>query len=146
MIKILVIHGPNLNLLGSREQLIYGYNSLDDINISIKHLAKELLVSVDIFQSNHEGSLIDTIQSSINEYNGIVINPGGYTHTSIAIRDAIKAINLPAIEVHLTNIYSREDFRHKSYITPVCIGQICGFGADSYLLGLRAIVNFVQNS
>ena len=145
MINILVIHGPNLNLLGKREPQIYGYKTLEDINLSINQLAKELKVNANIYQSNHEGAIIDKIHSTINEYDGIIINPGSYTHTSIAISDAIKAVNIPTVEVHLTNIYSRDEFRHKSYIAPVCIGQICGFGTDSYLLGLKAIVNFIQN-
>ena len=146
MIKIITVHGPNLNLLGKREKSIYGEKSLEDINNQIMQLAEELGIYVETFQSNHEGSIIDKIHSSINEFDGILINPGGYTHTSVAIRDAIKAVQLPAIEVHLSNIHARENFRHNSYISPVCIGQICGLGVDSYLLGLRGLVSYIQNA
>jgi len=135
--KILVIHGPNLNLLGSRETGIYGNQSLDEINSSLRELAKELCVELTIHQSNHEGEIVDFIQNS-NDCSAILINPAAYTHTSIAIRDAIAAVNKPAIEVHLSNIYEREEFRQKSLIAPEVSGQISGFGAQSYLLGLRA--------
>lgn len=135
--KVLVIHGPNLNLLGKREMEIYGNQTLEEINNSLKVLAKELGFKLIIRQSNHEGEIVDLIQKS-RAYTAIIINPAAYTHTSIAIRDAIAAIDIPTIEVHLSNIYSRERFRQKSLIAPVACGQISGFGAQSYLLALRA--------
>jgi 3-dehydroquinate dehydratase-2 len=141
--KILVIHGPNLNLLGKRETSIYGNLTLEDINNSIKGLAKELEVEVSVRQSNHEGEIVDMIQNS-GDFDAIVINPAAYTHTSVAIRDAIAAVNIPAIEVHISNIHQREEFRHRSLIAPVVSGQISGFGPDSYLLGLRAAVSIVN--
>ena len=141
--KILVIHGPNLNLLGKREADIYGTNTLDDINTMLKQLAKELKVELDIKQSNHEGEIVDIIQNSKN-YDALVINPAAYTHTSIAIRDAIAAVEIPAVEVHLSNIHKREEFRQKSLIAPVAYGQISGFGYESYLLGLRAAVSITN--
>ncbi len=145
--KILVIHGPNLNLLGTRETDIYGGQTLNEINDSLKKLAKELGINLAIQQSNHEGEIVDFIQNT-KEYNAILINPAAYTHTSIAIRDAIAAVNIPAVEVHLSNIHEREEFRQKSLIAPEAIGQISGFGPQSYLLGLRAaayIVNAKKN-
>lgn len=138
--KILVLHGPNLNLLGTREPDVYGTLSLSDINSAICRLSDELGCSVEIAQSNSEGELIDRIQSAINVFDGIIINPGGYTHTSVAIRDALSAVSLPTVEVHLSNIHSREAFRAHSFIAPIAVGQICGFGMDSYLLGVRALV------
>lgn len=141
--KILVIHGPNLNLLGKREADIYGTNTLDDINAMLKQLAKELKVELDIKQSNHEGEIVDIIQNSKN-YDALVINPAAYTHTSVAIRDAIAAVEIPAVEVHLSNIHKREEFRQKSLIAPVAYGQISGFGYESYLLGLRAAVSITN--
>ena len=146
MEKILIIHGPNLNMLGKREVHIYGKIGLADINRAMEEIAKELEVELDIFQSNSEGVLIDRIQEASGRYNGIVINPGGYTHTSIALRDAIVASGLPAVEVHMSNIYKREEFRHHSFIAGVAVGQIAGFGMNSYLLGLRAIVDFLRES
>jgi len=145
--KILVIHGPNLNLLGSRETDIYGNQSLDEINNSLIELSKELGLELTIRQSNHEGEIVDLIQGS-KDYSAILINPAAYTHTSIAIRDAIAAVNLPTVEVHLSNIHDREEFRQKSLIAPEASGQISGFGPQSYLLGLRAaayIVNAKKN-
>ncbi|MBI4654682.1 MAG: type II 3-dehydroquinate dehydratase [Nitrospirae bacterium] len=141
--KILVIHGPNLNLLGTREPKIYGIQTLDDINKSIKALAKKLSLEITIYQSNHEGKIVDLIQNS-KGYSAIIINPAAYTHTSIAIRDVIAAVKIPTIEVHLSNIYSREDFRQKSIISPVTVGQISGFGAESYLLALRAAAYIIN--
>jgi 3-dehydroquinate dehydratase-2 len=141
--KILIIHGPNLNLLGTRETGIYGSKSIDEINTSLNSLAKELGVEVTIKQSNHEGEIVDIIQKSKN-YSAIVINPAAYTHTSIAIRDAITAVNIPAVEVHLSNIHQREEFRQRSLIAPVAAGQVSGFGPESYLLGLRAAVSIAN--
>jgi len=142
--KILIIHGPNLNLLGTRESDIYGTKGLDEINDSLKQLATELAVEILIEQSNHEGEIVDLIQKS-GDYSALLINPAAYTHTSVAIRDAIAAVNIPAVEVHISNIHKREEFRQKSLIAPVATGQISGFGPDSYLLGLRAAV-FVANA
>jgi 3-dehydroquinate dehydratase II len=139
--KILVLHGPNLNLLGTREPTIYGRLTINEINGAISALAHELAIEVSIVQSNSESALIDKIHSAIGSYDGILINPAAYTHTSIAIRDAISAAALPTVEVHLSNIHSREEFRCKSYVAPIAVGQISGFGLDSYLLGLRAIFN-----
>ncbi|MDO8282858.1 MAG: type II 3-dehydroquinate dehydratase [Thermodesulfovibrionia bacterium] len=141
--KVLVIHGPNLNLLGQRESEIYGTKTLHDIDDMLRALAAELGVEVSIRQSNHEGEIVDIIQGA-KEFGAIVINPAAYTHTSIAIRDAIAAVNVPAIELHLSNIHSREEFRQKSLIAPVAAGQISGFGYNSYLLALRAAVSIIN--
>jgi 3-dehydroquinate dehydratase-2 len=141
--KILVINGPNLNLLGKRESDIYGSRTLEDISESLIKLAAELDVTVDIKQSNHEGEIVDLIQNS-KEYTALVINPAAYTHTSVAIRDAIAAVSIPTVEIHLSNIYKREEFRHKSLISPVAHGQISGFGPESYQLGLRAAVSIAN--
>jgi 3-dehydroquinate dehydratase-2 len=138
--KILVIHGPNLNLLGKREPDIYGSFTLDDINNRLAALAGELGVDVSFYQSNHEGELVQKIQDAMGVYHAIVINPGAYTHTSIALRDAIASTGIPTVEAHISNISKREEFRKHSYISGVAIGQIIGFGADSYLLALRAAV------
>ena len=142
--KILVIHGPNLNLLGDREVDTYGKLSLNDINDQLKKLAKELKVDLETYQSNVEGEIVNTIQDAKGKFKVIIINPGGYTHYSVAIRDALAAVKIPTIEVHLSNIYAREEFRHKSVIAPVAVGQIAGFGDNSYLLGLRAAVNLLK--
>jgi 3-dehydroquinate dehydratase-2 len=139
--KILVLHGPNLNLIGTREPTIYGNITINEINSAISALALEMGIEVNIFQSNSEGALIEGIHSAIGSYDGILINPAAYTHTSIAIRDALSASALPVVEVHLSNIHSREEFRSRSFIAPIAVGQISGFGPDSYLLGLRAIFN-----
>jgi len=137
--KILVIHGPNLNMLGTRESDIYGTKTLDEINTSLNALAADLGVELVISQSNHEGEIVEIIQKS-KDCSALLINPAAYTHTSVAIRDAIAAVDIPAVEIHLSNIYKREEFRHKSLISPVASGQVAGFGPDSYLLGLRAAV------
>jgi 3-dehydroquinate dehydratase II len=144
LIEILVLHGPNLNLLGLREPGIYGSTTLAEINQQLQTLATSLGVKVNCLQSNSEGVLVDAIHSAWEECHGILINAGAYTHTSVAIRDAIAAVKLPTVEVHLSNIYRREEFRHHSYIAPVAIGQISGFGAESYCLGLRALVHHLQ--
>lgn len=146
MDSILVLHGPNLNLLGKREPGIYGVVTLETINHQLKESAQALNVTLEIQQSNHEGTLVDEIQAALGNHQGILINPGAYTHTSVAIRDAIAAVALPTIEVHLSNIHRREEFRHHSYIAPVAVGQISGFGAYSYLLGLQALVNYLQTN
>lgn len=144
MISILVLHGPNLNLLGKREPGIYGLRSLDEINLSLKRLAEFLEVELSILQSNHEGVLVDAIHDALAQHDGVLINPGAYTHTSVAIRDALSGVALPVVEVHLSNVYRREPFRHHSYIAPIAVGQISGFGAYSYELGLRALVHHLQ--
>lgn len=144
--KILIINGPNINLLGTREPEIYGALTMDNINDSLLDYAKTLDVEIETFQSNIEGEIVDKIQQSKKDCAGIVINPAAYTHTSVAIRDAIAAVNMPAVEVHISNIHSREEFRKNSFIAPVCIGQISGFGADSYRLGLKGLVDFLNNN
>lgn len=141
---ILLLHGPNLNLLGTREPDVYGTRTLDDINREVTALGKELGADIKAFQSNSEGALIDCIHDN-RDASGIIINPAAFTHTSVALMDAIKAVGIPAVEVHLSNIHSREEFRKKSFIAPVCIGQISGFGAFSYLLGVRAIVDYLNS-
>lgn len=138
--KILVLNGPNLNLLGKRERHIYGRLTLDQINRKIHTLAEELGIEVEIRQSNSEGELVDWIQAAPKEFGAIVINPAAYTHSSVAIRDAITAAGIPTVEVHISNIYKREDFRKHSYVAGAALGQIAGFGLQSYLLGLRAAV------
>jgi 3-dehydroquinate dehydratase-2 len=143
-LSILVLHGPNLNLLGLREPGIYGSLTLAEINRLLNSKAMELQTQILPVQSNHEGVLVDAIHGALGYHQGIVINAGAYTHTSVALRDAIAAVNLPTVEVHLSNIYGREDFRHHSYIAPVVIGQISGFGAQSYLLGLQALVSYLR--
>lgn len=138
--RILVIHGPNLNLLGRREPGIYGSSSLEDIDSSLKRYALTFGVVVECLQSNHEGVLLDAIHNAVGTYDGLLINAGAYTHTSVGLRDAIAGVSLPTVEVHLSNLYKREAFRHHSYIAPVAVGQISGFGANSYKLGLQALV------
>lgn len=141
MRKILVIHGPNLDLLGKRETKIYGKTSLKEINSLLQGLARKNKVDLRIIQSNHEGQIVDAIGRAPQEKcSAILINPAAYTHTSVAIRDAIAAVSLPTVEVHLSNIYAREEFRHQSLISPVCLGQVSGFGIHSYLLGLHALM------
>lgn len=143
-LSILVIHGPNLNLLGEREPHIYGKVSLPRINRLLQSEAKKFSVHLTIVQSNHEGDLIDLIGQSRNQHDGILINPAAYTHTSVALRDALSASGIPAVEVHLSNIYSREEFRRQSLTAPVCLGQVSGFGDESYLLGLQGLVKRVR--
>jgi len=139
--KILILNGPNLNLLGTRQPEIYGKLTLAQIEKQLRTLAKELAVEIEFRQSNGEGELVTWIQQAAGKFAAIVINPAAYTHTSLAMRDAISAVGLPVVEIHLSNIHKREQFRHHSYIAEVAVGQIAGFGADSYLLGLRAAVN-----
>ncbi len=141
---MLVLHGPNLNLLGRREPEIYGSVSLEAINQKLRQLAEAQNARVTTLQSNHEGTLVDAIQDAFGVHDGLAINPAAYTHTSVAIRDAIAAIEIPTVEVHLSNIHQREPFRHHSYIAPVAIGQICGFGARSYTLGLQALLDWLR--
>lgn len=136
--RIIVINGPNLNMLGTREKDVYGTETLADIAAAVNKEAQLLGMDTDFVQSNHEGEIIDKIHEARGKYDIIIINPGAYTHYSIAIRDAIKAVELPCIEVHLSNIHAREEFRSKSVVAPVCTGQISGFGADSYIVALRA--------
>ncbi len=143
MKKILIIHGPNLHLLGRREPAIYGRTTLKQINDELKKIAKKRKVSLTIKQSNIEGEIVDLITKNKSKYHGLLINPAAYTHTSVAIRDAIAASGIPAIEAHLSNIYSREEFRQKSLISPVAKGTIMGFGAKSYTLGLEALIDLI---
>ncbi|MBD1908831.1 type II 3-dehydroquinate dehydratase [Funiculus sociatus GB2-A5] len=145
-VSVLVLHGPNLNLLGLREPGIYGSLTLDEINHLLEQEGQTLQAKLSIIQSNHEGVLVDAIQNALGQHQGILINAGAYTHTSVAIRDAIAAVNLPTVEVHLSNIYRREAFRHHSYIAPVAIGQISGFGSQSYLLGLQALIHYLKEN
>ncbi|MGB3654722.1 MAG: type II 3-dehydroquinate dehydratase [Rivularia sp. (in: cyanobacteria)] len=140
-LSILVLHGPNLNLLGTREPETYGLLTLADINRLLVEEGRSLSANITAVQSNHEGVLVDAIHDALFKHQGIIINAGAYTHTSVALRDAIAGVNIPTVEVHLSNIYRREEFRHHSYIASVAIGQISGFGAKSYILGLQALVD-----
>lgn len=142
--QVLVLHGPNLNLLGQREQAVYGPTTLGQINTAIIDLAKQEGADVEIRQSNSEGELVGWVQEARDRYDAIVINPAAYTHTSVALRDAIAAVGVPTVEVHLSNIYKRERFRHRSYIAGVALGQISGFGPAGYLLGLRAAIEHLK--
>jgi 3-dehydroquinate dehydratase-2 len=142
--KVVVIQGPNLNMLGHREQNIYGPMKLDDIHTQMKGFAEQNGVEVEFFQSNLEGEIVDRLQECMGEANGVIINPAAYTHTSIAIRDAIAAIQIPVVEVHLSNIYQREEFRHTSLVAPVCAGQISGFGPFSYHMAMVAILQIMN--
>lgn len=143
-LSILVLHGPNLNLLGLREPGIYGAVTLDEINQSLQQEAERLGSQVTVLQSNHEGVIVDAIHAALGHHQGILINAGAYTHTSVAIRDAISGVAIPTVEVHLSNIYRRESFRHHSYIAAVAIGQISGFGAQSYRFGLQALIDYLR--
>ena len=142
--KLLILHGPNLNLLGTREPEVYGSITLNDINEKMISLGEELGAEVKCLQSNHEGALIDALHDARTWANGVVFNPGGYTHTSVALRDAISAIVIPVIEVHLSNVYAREEFRHTSLVSAVCKGKVSGFGWRSYELGLRGLVDIIK--
>jgi 3-dehydroquinate dehydratase II len=143
-ISVLVLHGPNLNLLGLREPDIYGAVTLTDIDRELVALGLTLQVEVQCIQSNHEGALVDAIHAARGRHQGILINAGAYTHASVAIRDAIAGVEIPTVEVHLSNIYKREEFRHHSYLAPIVVGQISGFGADSYYLGLQALASILR--
>lgn len=145
MKKILIIHGPNLNLLGKRESKVYGRVTVKKINDGLKALANQEKVAVDFFQSNHEGEIVTKIGESKGVYGAIVMNPAAYTHTSVAIRDAVQAVGVPVIEVHLSNIYAKEEFRHHSLIAPVAKGQVAGFGAKSYELGFLAAISLLKS-
>ncbi|MEZ4354044.1 MAG: type II 3-dehydroquinate dehydratase [Myxococcota bacterium] len=144
--RILVIHGPNLNLLGRREPDVYGKQTLADIDADLAAAADELDVSLDVFQSNHEGELIDRIQQAMGVADGILINPGGYTHSSVALRDALAATALPIVEVHLSNVFAREPFRHHSYVSPIALGVVSGLGARGYRYGLDALVRHARGA
>lgn len=144
--SVLVLHGPNLNLLGRREPGIYGSLTLNEINALLEKEGRVLRLEVRCIQSNHEGELVDAIQQAAATESGLIINAAAYTHTSVALRDAIAAVEIPTVEVHLSNIYRREPFRHHSYIAPVAIGQISGFGYYSYILGLHALAHYLENA
>lgn len=144
--KILVINGVNMNMLGFRETEKYGTMTLKDLEKELYAFSFELGIDIETFQSNFEGEIVEKIHQTKDNFDGIVINAGAYTHTSVAIRDAISAVNIPTVEVHMTNIYKREEFRHHSYIAPVCIGQISGFGINSYKLGLKAVVDYLNTN
>ncbi len=143
MLNVLVLHGPNLNLLGTREPDVYGTDTLADIDSQLTALAEELKITVRIKQSNSEEVLIESLHSSREWANGVLFNPGAFTHTSVAIRDAIAAIDIPVVEIHLSNIHARESFRRESLLAPVCLGSISGFGSQSYMLGLRSLIKYV---
>ncbi len=144
--RIGVVHGPNLNLLGTREPAVYGSATLDDVNAGVASLAAELGVEVEFFQSNHEGALVDHVQEAAGRVGGFVVNAGAYTHTSIALRDALAGVARPYVEVHLSNVFARERFRHRSYLAAGAVGIVSGFGAESYRLGVRALVEQLKRS
>ena len=143
--KLLFLNGPNLNLLGQREPGIYGRLSLADIEARVRQKAKELEVGIEFRQSNLEGELVTWIQQAKGKFDAVVLNAAAYTHTSVALRDAISAVSVPTIEIHLSNVHAREEFRHKSLIAPVCVGQILGFGAESYVLAVEAAINVIES-
>jgi 3-dehydroquinate dehydratase II len=145
LLHILVLHGPNLNLLGRREPEVYGSTTLADINQALEQEGQLLNAQIVTLQSNHEGALVDAIHAAWGQQHGILINPGAYTHTSVALRDAIAGVAIPTVEVHLSNVYKRESFRHHSYIAPVALGQISGFGAESYRWGLQALIHYLRH-
>jgi 3-dehydroquinate dehydratase-2 len=145
-LRIGVVHGPNLNLLGTREPEVYGRATLDDVNAAVAALAAELGAEVEFFQSNHEGALVDHVQAAAARVRGFVVNAGAYTHTSIALRDALAGVARPYVEVHLSNVFARERFRHRSYLAAGAVGVVSGFGAESYRLGLRGLVEFLRRS
>jgi len=144
--KILIIHGPNLNMLGKREPDIYGATTLEEINAALTSKAKGLGAEVTFFQSNSEGEIVSNIQDAMSKFEGVVINPGAYTHTSVAIRDAILSSGLPVVEVHISNIHKREDFRQKSFVSGVALGVISGFGVNSYMLGLSGLIDYLKDN
>ena len=144
--KILIIHGPNLNLLGKREPEIYGMTTLDEINSLLKKESETLGIEIEFFQSNSESEIVTRIQNAMGKFDGIVINPAAYTHTSLAIRDAIASTGISTVEVHISNVYKREEFRNKSFISGVAVGVISGFGVHSYLLGLRGLVSYLKKN
>lgn len=144
--KILVINGPNLNMLGQREPEKYGSETLSDIEEMLHTYSFELGATIETFQSNIEGEIVDKIQQGIGTIEGILINPGGYSHTSVAIRDAISSVSIPTVEIHMTNIHAREEFRHHSIVAEVCVGQVSGFGSNSYKLGLKALCDYLKSA
>ncbi len=144
--KILIINGVNMNMLGIREPEKYGTTTLKDLEKDLYAYSFELGIDIETYQSNHEGEIVEKIQSAYENFDGIVINPAAYTHTSVAIRDAIAAVDIPTVEIHMTNIQAREDFRQKSLIAPVCVAQICGFGTESYKLGLKGLVELLKDN
>ena len=145
MPEILIIHGPNLNMLGKREPDVYGKTGLDQINADLEKQAADLGATLDIFQSNHEGQIVEKIQAATGHCDALIINPAAYTHTSVAIRDALLLLDMPIIEIHISNIYKREPFRHKSLVTDIATGQICGLGPQGYLLALVAVVEMINS-
>ena len=144
MLRVLVVNGPNLNLLGKRETGVYGTKTLGQIEAEVMQVADTLGVEIAFFQSNHEGEIIDRLHAAIDDFDGVVINPGALTHYSYAVRDAISAIPMPVVEVHMSNIHDREPFRAQSVTAPACIGQVCGFGAGSYVIGVRAVIDSIK--
>ena len=145
-LRVAVVHGPNLNLLGRREPGVYGHATLADVDAAVAELARELGVTVESFQSNHEGALVDFVQEAAGRADGFVVNAGAYTHTSVALRDALAGVARPFVEVHLSNLFAREPFRHHSYLAPLAVGVVSGFGLESYRLGLRGLVGHLRGT